>query len=148
MLFVSGVLTSLNLAHNFIKGEGGKAIADSLRVNSVLTSLNLLRNNLDTASANALAEVAKTKRISLCGIKPDQTTANFRQSNLKPPDAVLLASDLSLTNVSSVLTDLNLSGNHGVMKAALREIAKGRRGVGQAALRMIAKGRPLLTLEL
>jgi hypothetical protein len=106
------VLTALAFSNNDLGDEGAKAIGDALHVNSALTSLNLLRNNLDTASANALAEVAKTKRISLCGIKPNQTEADFCGWGLKPADAVLLASDLSLTNVSSVLTSLNLANNH------------------------------------
>ena len=56
-----------------------------------------------------LAEVAKQKGISLCSILRDQTTANFSNQNLKPPDAILLASDLSHAVVTGVLTALDLS---------------------------------------
>jgi len=99
---------TLGLARCRIGASGAHEVAEYMRVSSVLTSLNLLRNNLDTASANALAEVAKTKRISLCGIKPDQTEADFSWQSLGPVDAILIASDVS---VSSVLTSLNLLGN-------------------------------------
>jgi|EP00900_Chrysochromulina_parva_P003819 hypothetical protein len=58
-----------------------------------------------------LAEVAKQKGISLCSILRDQTTANFSNQNLKPPDAILLASDLSHAVVTGVLTALDLSFN-------------------------------------
>jgi hypothetical protein len=37
---------------------------------------NLLGNKLDAESAKMLAEVAKQKGISLCGIRRDQTTAD------------------------------------------------------------------------
>jgi hypothetical protein len=55
-----------------------------------------------------LAEVAKQKGISLCGIQRDQTTAIylFYNQNLKPPDAILLASDLSQAVVSGALTQV------------------------------------------
>jgi hypothetical protein len=56
-----------------------------------------------------LAEVAKQKGISLCGIQRDQTTANFSNQNLKLPDAILLASDLSQAVVTGGLMALDLS---------------------------------------
>ena len=59
--------------------------------------------------ANALAEVAKTKRISLCGIKPDQKEVDFSYQSLKAADAVLLAYDIK---VNAPLTDLNLRSNN------------------------------------
>jgi hypothetical protein len=80
---------------------GGKHVAKILGVNSGLTVIDLLYNKLDAAAAKMLAEVAKQKGISLCGIQRDQTTADFSSSiqlhrmELEPPDAILLASDLS-----------------------------------------------------
>ena len=106
---VNGALTSLDLSMNELDAEG--AIGEALRVNGALTSINLLRNPLDVASANALAEIAKQKGISLCGIGPDQTEANFSDWDLKPADAILLASDLLQASVSGALTDLNLRSN-------------------------------------
>ena len=58
-----------------------------------------------------LAEVAKQKGISLCGIQRDQTTADFCNKYLEPPDAILLASDLSQAVVTGGLTSLDLSNN-------------------------------------
>jgi hypothetical protein len=46
---------------------------------------NLLGNQLDAESAKMLAEVAKQKGISLCGIQCDQTTADFSGKRIKPP---------------------------------------------------------------
>jgi hypothetical protein len=58
-----------------------------------------------------LAEVAKQKGISLCGIQRNQTTADFSKQSLKPPDAMLLASDLSQAGVTGTLTHLSLVDN-------------------------------------
>ena len=85
---------------------GVKHVAKMLGVSGALTVTNLLGNQLDAASAKMLAEVAKQKGISLCGIRRDQTTANFRNKDLKPPDAVLLASDLSQAVVTGALTKI------------------------------------------
>ena len=91
--------------------EGINAIADALRVNGGLTVANLLGNQLDAESAKMLAEVAKQKGVSLCGIQRDQTTADFSHSLLEPPDAILLASDLSQAVVTGALTKLSLANN-------------------------------------
>ena len=126
-LRVNGGLTSIDLSGNELCGiwtdddgdqqgtytaEGIIAIADALRVNGGLTVANLLCNKLDVESAKMLAEVAKQKGISLCGIQRDQTTADFSKQNRKPPDAILLASDLTQAVVTGGLTSINLSGNH------------------------------------
>ena len=62
---------------------------------------------MDVAAAKLLVEAVKGRDISLCGIQPDQTTADFSGSGkpnferLKPPDAVvLLVSDPSKAGVS------------------------------------------------
>ena len=72
---------------------------------------NLLNNELDAESAKMLAEVAKQKGISLCGIQRDQTTASFFGRGLRPHDAILLASDLSQADVTGGLTSLDLADN-------------------------------------
>jgi len=91
--------------------EGITAIADALRVNGALTVIDLRYNKLDAESAKLLAEVAKQKGISLCGIRRDQTTADFSNQDLKPPFAILLGSDLSQAVVTGALTSINLSNN-------------------------------------
>ena len=106
-----GVWTFDYTEHGTYTAEGIAAIAEALRVNGSLTVANLLGNQLDAESAKMLTKVAKQKGISLCGIQRDQTTADFRHKDLKPPDAILLASDLSQAIVTGALTSLNLSKN-------------------------------------
>ena len=150
---VTGGLTKLSLAENELGEEGTKAICEALEqdktleeldisnigvtavakhvakilgVNGALTVTNLLGNRLDLKSAKLLAEVAKQKGISLCGIQRDQTTADFRYKRLEPPDAILLASDLSQAVVTGALTVTNLLGNQLDAESAkmLAEVAK------------------------
>jgi len=125
MVAVTGALTQLDLSHNQLCGidadgkgqynaEGITAIADAMRmrVNGGLTVANLLYNKLDVESAKMLAEVAKQKGVSLCGIQRDQTTADFSHSLLEPPDAILLASDLSQAVVTGALTCVDVRSNN------------------------------------
>jgi len=76
-----------------------------------LTHCNLLRNEIDTVTAQSLVEAVKDKNISLAGIQPGQTSADFANQNLKCVDAVLLACDISKAAVGASLTALNLSNN-------------------------------------
>jgi hypothetical protein len=103
--------TELDLKGKGVGVEGGMVIAGLIPVMGALTVTNLLGNQLDAASAKMLAEVAKQKGISLCGIRRDQTTAEFSSQSLKPPDAILLASDLSQAVVTGGLTKLSLAHN-------------------------------------
>ena len=100
---------SLDLSGKKLGGASAIVIASLISVNGGLTVANLLRNKLDAESAKM---VAKQKGISLCGIRRDQTTADFRYMDLQPPDAILLASDLSQAGVTGVLTALDLSSNY------------------------------------
>ena len=126
MVGINGGLTSIDLSRNQLCGilryvdvgqqgsytsEGITAITNALRVNGGLTVTNLLGNQLDAESAKMLAEVAKQKGISLCGIQRDQTTADLSGHALQPPDAILLASDLSQAVVTGGLTKLSLAKN-------------------------------------
>ena len=80
---------------NFVSTpEGPKAIADALLINASLTVTDMRFNQLDTESATMLATIAKEKSISLCGIVPGQTEANFQEQGLRSADAILVASDL------------------------------------------------------
>ena len=125
-------IMSMDASSEDIGPAGVKLIAEALRtsVTGALTVTNLLGNKLDAESAKMLAEVAKQKGISLCGIQRDQTTADFSRislsficcnlttadfrsrQGLNPPDAILLASDLSQAGVTGVLRSLNLSSNN------------------------------------
>ena len=81
--------------------EGITAVADALRVNGSVTVTDMRYNKLDTESATMLANVAKEKGISLCGITPEQTEADFTPSKnsynrMGPADAILLTADLAV----------------------------------------------------
>jgi hypothetical protein len=134
------VRAQLNLADNGLCGvkngagkytaEGIEVIADALRANGSLTVLNLLCNELDVETATMLAGIAKEKRISLCGIKPDKASASFFNTNLKHSDAILLVSDLTQAGVCKSLTKLNVRsnelGNEG--EAMIRRAVEGQKG--------------------
>ena len=84
-----------SLSGNKLGAEGAKALAPGIAANGGLTCCNVLNNKLDLEAANLLVEAVKGKDVSLCGIKPEQTSADFRGCRLQAPDAVLLSSDLS-----------------------------------------------------
>ncbi len=107
-------IMSLDASSENIGPAGVKLIAEALRtsVTGALMVANLLGNQLDAESAKMLAEVAKQKGISLCGIQRDQTTADFCKKGLGPRDVILLGSDLSQAVVTGALASVDLSGNH------------------------------------
>ena len=120
------------LAYNDITNDGTdisgvQALADALRDNGSLTECNVRGNKLDAESATLLAKVGTERQITLFGMKHDQTEADFSRQNLKPVDAILVASDLL---VCGSLTQLDVSFNS--MKDAgvklLRDAVKGREG--------------------
>lgn len=57
-----------------------------------MTECNVRGDELNNASAHMLAEVGTEKHIMLSGIKHDQTEANFFNQDLRPADAILIAS--------------------------------------------------------
>jgi Ran GTPase-activating protein (RanGAP) involved in mRNA processing and transport len=103
-----GRLANLDLSHNKIGAEGARPLADALSDNGSLTECNVRGNHLDSESATLLANVGTQKRIMLFAIKHDQTEADFCGNGLGAADAILIASDVS---VSGSLTSLNLSSN-------------------------------------
>ena len=105
-LDLSGEHTYQGTVSNIGGTAGAKHVANMLLVNGGLTVTNLLLNQLDAESAKMLAEVAKQKGISLCGIRHDQTTADFSDKFLELPDVILLASDLSQAVVTGTLTKI------------------------------------------
>ena len=76
-----------------------------------------------------LANVAKEKSISLCGITPEQTEADFTPienngRSMKPAYVILLTADLAVRgSVTKILVDGNYLGNKGttILCDALRE---------------------------
>ena len=90
-------MVSVGLASCSLDSEGAVAVADLIRVSGSLTECNIRGNHLDVESAKLLAKVAMEKRVMLFGIKHDQTKADFSFQNLKLPDAVLIANDISVS---------------------------------------------------
>ena len=86
----------------------------NIRFNRALTAINLLYNNLGDGAAAVVAAAERHGNIkTLCGIRPDQTEANFKRwlvsdPILKAADALLLSFDLKFNRA---LTSLNLFGN-------------------------------------
>ena len=74
----------------------------------VLKNCNLLKNSLDVKSATMLAKIGAEKGIMLSGMTRDQSLAYFSGQNLRPADAILIASDLKFM---AVVTTLFLSNN-------------------------------------
>ena len=72
---------------------------------------SLLRNYIDEDGAKAILDVAqgKSQLTTLCGIKSDQTEADFSYNGLKVGDAMLLAYDLKQ---NSVLVSLKYAAAH------------------------------------
>ena len=115
-------ITSIDASGERIGPEGAMLIGQALRssVNASITVVDLRFNKLDSESATILANIAKEKKISLCGIKPEQTEADFTPSNngynaMQSADAILLTADLT---VRASLTSVNLLGNRFDTKAA------------------------------
>ena len=70
-----------------------------MRVSRSLTVADVRFNKMGTESATMLASIAKEKKISLCGITPEQTEANLEGSYpniMGPADAILLTADLAV----------------------------------------------------
>ncbi|EOD23708.1 hypothetical protein EMIHUDRAFT_254895 [Emiliania huxleyi CCMP1516] len=113
--------TRLNFSRQSLRPADAMLIAPEISVMASLTAANLLCNNLDKESATMLATVAKEKKISLCGIGLEQTSADFRGQGLEPNDSILIASDLG---VRASLTKLNVRYNYNLGeegKAAIKE---------------------------
>ena len=66
-----------------------------------LLARSLLRNDLGEQGANCIVEAAmgKPQLTTLCGLKPDQTQADFSRNGLGVGDAILLAFDLKKNSV-------------------------------------------------
>ena len=61
----------------------------------------MLCNDFGVEGANSIVDAAKGKPqlATLCGIKPDQTEADFSHQDLNVGDAILLAFDLKKNSV-------------------------------------------------
>ena len=87
-------------------------------------------NQLDTESATMLANIAKEKKISLCGITPEQTVADWTGSygrRMKPADAILLTASLAVRG-SLTAADLRSNQLNDDAQQLVRESVKDRVG--------------------
>ena len=75
-----------------------------------MTSASLLGNKFDDEAVSLLLKVKEEKPqlITLCGLKSDQTEANFELGGLGPADAKLLAPEIA---VHGSMTSASLLGN-------------------------------------
>ena len=66
-----------------------------------LLARSLLRNKLGEQGANSIVEAAtgKPQLTTLCGLKPDQTQADFSRNDLGVGGAILLAFDLKKNSI-------------------------------------------------
>jgi hypothetical protein len=102
-------LVSLNLANNNLGADGAKLVAEALGENTAMASVNILKNNIGEEQMQNLIKIKKEKgMISLCGLRQDQTEADFSNQGLGAEDAQLIAADIQ---DNMVLSDLNISNN-------------------------------------
>ena len=85
--------------------DGITALSEALKVTGSMTSVSLLANRFDDETVAMLLKLKEEKPTltTLCGLKPDQTDANFLGWGLTQQDAKLLAPEIlvhaSLTKV-------------------------------------------------
>jgi hypothetical protein len=77
----AGELMTLNLSKKDFGLTEAIVLAGLIPVSPSLTVADLWFNQLDTESATMLANLAKKKMISLCGITPFQTVVELRPKN-------------------------------------------------------------------
>ena len=133
---------------SFLDAEYAPVLVLLLQKCTTLTACNLLGNHFDAATVKMLANIAKEKKISLCGITPDQKAANFREQYLKPTDAILIAASLefrkSLTSVNLAGNSLRVEGGKAIAEAisvnsSLTSIDLGENGLGVKGAKAIAE---------
>eukprot|EP01012_Entosiphon_sulcatum_P064410 TRINITY_DN93226_c0_g1_i1.p1 TRINITY_DN93226_c0_g1~~TRINITY_DN93226_c0_g1_i1.p1 ORF type:complete len:1811 (-),score=349.29 TRINITY_DN93226_c0_g1_i1:23-5455(-) len=122
------VVTSLNLADNYIEHDGALSIAEMLKQNTTLLQLNLERNNIDTEGAQAIiAAVDMNTTFNLISIEGNPRTEpkiaeklyttvklNTQHSQLKPALLALRfpTSDLKVIDLSFDLNAINRDVSH------------------------------------
>ena len=95
----------LDLSNKGLGVASAIVVASLIRDNASVTSVSLLANRFDDATVAMLLKLKAEKPAltTLCGLKPDQTDANFSNWGLTPQDTKLLAPEIlvhaSLTSV-------------------------------------------------
>jgi hypothetical protein len=112
-------LSSLDSEGRMIGPEGAMLIGIVIPLNAVLKNCYLLKNSLNVESATMLTKIGTEKGIMLSGMTRDQTYSNFSSQNLRPADAILIASDLKFMAVVTTLDlQFNSIGNEGAKAIA------------------------------
>ena len=112
---------TLGLTHKNFGGVGCLVLAGLLPVMASLTSVSLLGNNLgpETVSMLLKLKAEKPALVSLCGLNPGQTEANFASGGLGPVDAQVLAPELAINaSLTSLLLQHNSLGAEGAKALA------------------------------
>ena len=88
-------MVTIGMARCGLGVEGSKVVTEMVSGMASITVVDLRYNDLDTKSATMLATIAKEKKISLCGIAPNQSVADFTPKDrhngpfMGPGDAIL-----------------------------------------------------------
>jgi len=118
-------LTSIDLSDNNLLAEGAKALVDGGAFRGSLTSIGLLGNKFDDETAMMLLKLKEEKPhlLTLCGLKPDHTEANFSRWLMGPSGAKMLAPEIvrgSLTSIDLYCNELGVEGA-AVIAPAIRD---------------------------
>ena len=112
-------LSSLDLEGRMIGPEGAMLIGIVIPLNAVLKNCYLLKNSLNVESATMLTKIGAEKGIMLSGMTREQTYSDFSSQNLRPADAILIASDMKFMAVVTTLDlGFNSIGNEGAKAIA------------------------------
>jgi hypothetical protein len=122
-------MVTIGMARCGLGVEGSKVVAEMVSGMASITVVDLRYNDLDTKSATMLATIAKEKKISLCGIAPNQSVADFTPKDrhngpfMGPGDAILLTADLAVM-ASMAVVDLRYNNLDTKSATMLATIAK------------------------
>ena len=97
--------TTLSIQKCSLGAEGAELLAPCIAGCASLTSISLLGNKFDDETASMLLKVKEEKPtlLTLCGLKPDQTLADFQGWDMGPAGAKLLAPELAVhTSLTSL----------------------------------------------
>ena len=88
---------SIDLSGKGLGVASAVVIGTLIRTNGSVTSVSLLANNFDDETVSMLLKLKEEKPTltTLCGLKPDQTEADFTRFRLGPSEAKLLAPEIS-----------------------------------------------------
>jgi Ran GTPase-activating protein (RanGAP) involved in mRNA processing and transport len=98
-----GAMTKFDISSNYIRGEGGKALAAGLKGNQVIMELNISGNRL---GKNEGYNDDISGVIAIANAIPDMgalTSLNLSSNYLKPEGAKIVANAIKVTNCDAVV---------------------------------------------